>query len=85
MSSAVRAATGRFENNERAYQRAVERQRRQLTNILVGAGVSAVPISWGHTGMLSLNSLAAIVNFVAGTRLHVDEVHPSDYALEEES
>jgi hypothetical protein len=81
MALAVRAAGGRFENNQRAYEKAVEVQRQQLTRILVGAGVSAVPIRWGHSGELSLNSLAAIVNYVAGTHIHVPEVHPADYEL----
>jgi hypothetical protein len=82
MSMAVRTTAGRFENNKRAYEAATERQRDQLTRIFVGAGVPASTLRWGHTGMLSLNSLAAIVNFVSGTRLQVDEVHPSDYGLE---
>lgn len=62
------------------FEVAIERQRRQLTNIFVAARVSAVPISWGHSGTLSLNALAAIVNAVAGRKM-VDEVHPADFGL----
>jgi hypothetical protein len=79
---AVRTTSGRFENNRRAYHEAIARQQRQLTQIFVGAGVPASMLRWGHTGTLSLNSLAKIVNFVSGTRLQVDEVHPDDYGLE---
>jgi hypothetical protein len=79
MASAVRVASGRFENDQRAYDTAVARQQRQLQQILIGAGVPAQMIHWGHTGEMSLNALAAIINFVSGTRLQVEEVHPSDF------
>lgn len=49
-----------------AFAEAVEGQREQLTRYFVGAQVSAVPISWGHTGTLSLNDLAAIINHAVG-------------------
>jgi hypothetical protein len=79
MASAVRTRSGRYENPQRAYDEALARQQRQLQQIFVGAGVPASILHWGHSGEMSLNSLAAIVNFVSGTRLQVDEVHPSDF------
>jgi hypothetical protein len=63
---------------KRRYEAAVERQRGQLTQIFNGARVSAVPISWGHSGTLSLNALAALINHGAG-RQRVPEVHWRDY------
>jgi hypothetical protein len=82
MTIAVRTPEGRFENRKRAYEQAMERQRRQLTNIFVGAGLPASQLRWGHTGPLSLNSVAKLVNFISSTRLQVEQVDPADYGLE---
>ena len=81
MSLAIRTQQGRWENNERAYRQAVEAQREQLIILFRAAGVDATPIHFGHSGALSLNALAAVINAAVG-RQRIPEIHPSNYALE---
>jgi hypothetical protein len=81
---AQRAYEQRLAEAKAIYEEAVERQRAQLTRIFVGAGVSAVPISWGHSGTLSLNALAALINHGAG-QARIAEVHWRDYEPRQEA
>ena len=62
----------------KVYEAEVERQRDQLTRYFVGAKVDPRPISWGHSGELSLNGLAALLNHATG-RETIREVHWRDY------
>ena len=81
MSQAVRMPDGRFENSDRAYAAAVEKQRDQLIRLFVGAGVSAQPLIWGHSGTISNAALARVINHAVRSRSQVDEPNPHDYGL----
>ena len=82
MSQTVRSGNGRFENPERAYEQARHRQQRQLTQLFVLAGVSAVPLHHGHTGTLSANDLAKIINVAVG-RQRIEVLDPLAFHLGE--
>ena len=81
MASAVRSGGGRYENRHRAFEADREAQRRQLTMIFTMARINATPLLWGHSGTLSANDLARLVNFVSHSELQVPEVWPEDYGV----
>lgn len=83
MASPIRMNDGRWEANERALDHATERQRQQLVRLFSGAGVSAVALAWGHSGTISNNALAKVINYAVKSRSQVDLVDPADYLLEE--
>lgn len=82
MTQTIRNPRGQFENSQRAFVQAQEVQREQLIIIFRQAGVDATPIHFGHSGTLSLNALAAVINAAVGHQ-RIPEIHPSDYQLEE--
>jgi hypothetical protein len=81
--AAVRLADGRFEAADRALAAAQENQYRQLRSIFAAAGIPAHTLAWGHTGTLSNNQVAKLINWVSLGRFNVAIVDPHDYGLVE--
>jgi hypothetical protein len=82
MAMAVRVGDGRFENADRAFAAATERQRDQLMRLFAAAGLPAQSLLFGHSGTLSNAALAKLINFAVRSRTQIDEIDPHRYGLE---